>query len=64
MVSLEVRVKVAEFQERFGLDWSGFRQELLDVYMIYNCITLTKKTFLDWIEKEGNFSEYRITKGI
>ena len=55
---------VTGFQERFNVDWSGFRQELLDVYMIYNCITLTKKTFLDWIEKEGNFSEYRITKGI
>ena len=55
MVTLEIHVKVAEFQERFLRDSSGFDQALLDEYMPYDHdIRVAKKTFLEWTEKGGS----------
>ena len=58
MMTLQDQIKVAEFQERFCVDWNGFRQALLDVYMLDNSTRVMIKTFLEWTNKGGNSLMY------
>ena len=51
--TLDVQVKVMEFQERFQVDWSQFRQALLDEYMLDDRTRVTMKTVEEWTEKGG-----------
>ena len=47
VVTLEVRVKVYEFQERFHIDRSGFCQALLNEYMLDDHTRVMNKVFLE-----------------
>ena len=51
--TLDVRARVTELSERFHEDWVGFRQALLDEYMLDDQTRMTKKSFLEWTEKGG-----------
>ena len=51
--TLDVRARVTELSERFREDWAGFRQALLDEYMLDDRTRMSKKSFLEWTEKGG-----------
>ena len=44
---------VVEFRERFRVDWSGFRQAVLDEYMFDDRTRVMMKTFLKCTKKGG-----------
>mgnify|MGYP006997911728 FL=1 len=51
--TLDVRARVTELCENFCEDWAGFRQTLLDEYMLDHRTRMSKKSFLEWTEKGG-----------
>jgi hypothetical protein len=51
--TLDVRARVMELSEKFREHWVGFRQALLDDYMLDDGTRMTKKSFLEWTEKGG-----------
>ena len=45
--TLDVRARVTELSEKFREDWVGFRQALLDEYMLDDRTGMSKKSFLN-----------------